>query len=89
MAAKIDLRDSGLLHALLGLRTPSAVRSHPRLGLKLGFEFKFTDPSAAAKSLRVALADLKLKQVFVVYPGARRFELDDNLTALLEEPASL
>jgi hypothetical protein len=32
--------------------------------------------------MRVALADLKLKQLFVVYPGQRRFELDQGITAL-------
>ncbi|MEI6075074.1 MAG: DUF4143 domain-containing protein [Verrucomicrobiota bacterium] len=31
-APKIYLRDSELLHALLGLRTPAAARAHPRLG---------------------------------------------------------
>lgn len=133
-APKIYLRDSGLLHALLGLRTPAEIRSHPRLGAswegfalehavsllnaerdayfwgthggaeldllinrggaKLGFEFKFTDSPATTKSMRVAMADLKLKRLFVVYPGTRRFELDDDiialpLTGLLEESASL
>ena len=133
-APKIYLRDSGLLHALLGLRTPAEVRSHPRLGAswegfalehtvsllnaerdayfwgthggaeldllitrggaKYGFEFKFTDAPATTKSMRVAMTDLHLKRLFVVHPGTRRFELDDNLialplTALPEESASL
>jgi hypothetical protein len=132
-APKIYLRDTGLLHALLGLRTATEVRSHPRLGAswegfaleqairllnaerdayfwgthggaeldlllhrgggKLGFEFKFTDTPAPTKSMRVAMADLKLKRLFVVYPGPRRFELDDDIialpvTGLLEETAS-
>ena len=65
-----------------------------RGGAKLGFEFKFTDSPATTKSMRVAMADLKLKRLFVVYPGTRRFELDDDiialpLTGLLEESASL
>jgi len=30
----------------------------------------------------VALADLKLKRLFMVYPGRRRFELAPGLTAL-------
>ena len=44
--------------------------------------------------MRVAMTDLNLKRLFVVYPGSRRFELDDAivalpLTGLLEESASL
>ena len=133
-APKVYLRDSGLLHALLGLRTPTEVRSHPRLGAswegfalehavgvlnaerdayfwgthggaeldllvirggaKFGFEFKFTDTPATTKSMRVAMSDLKLKRLFVVHPGPRRFELDDDiialpLTGLSEEAAGL
>ena len=133
-APKIYVRDSGVLHALLGLRTPTEVRSHPRLGAswegfalehavgllkaerdayfwgthggaeldllisrggaKYGFEFKFTETPATTKSMRVAVADLRLKRLFIVYPGTRRFELDDAmialpLTCLLEETASL
>ena len=121
-APKVYIRDSGLLHALLGLRTPAEIRSHPRLGAswegfaleqaigllgatrdayfwgthggaeldllitrggaKFGFEFKFTESPATTKSMRVAMADLGLKRLFVVYPGTRRFELDANLIAL-------
>ena len=133
-APKIYVRDSGVLHALLGLRTPSEVRSHPRFGIswegfalehaverlkaerdayfwgthggaeldllisrggvKYGFEFKFTEAPATTKSMRVAMTDLKLKRLFVVYPGTRRFELDDAiialpLTGLLEESSIL
>lgn len=32
-APKIYVRDSGVLHALLGLRTPAEVMTHPRFGL--------------------------------------------------------
>jgi len=32
--------------------------------------------------VRVALADLGLKRLFVVYPGTRRLELDDRITAV-------
>jgi predicted AAA+ superfamily ATPase len=121
-APKIYLRDSGLLHALLGLRTPVEVRSHPRFGAswegfalehavsllnaerdayfwgthggaeldllinrggaKFGFEFKYTDTPRTTKSMRVAMADLKLKRLFVVHPGTRRFDLDDDIVAL-------
>lgn len=32
-APKVYFRDSGILHALLGLRGPSAIHAHPKLGL--------------------------------------------------------
>lgn len=53
-----------------------------RGGAKYGFEFKFGETVTPSKSMRVALADLNLKRLFVVYPGARRFELDDAIVAL-------
>jgi predicted AAA+ superfamily ATPase len=133
-APKVYLRDSGLLHALLGLRSPAEVRSHPRLGAswegfaleqavgllhaerdayfwgthggaeldllvlrggaKYGFEFKFSETPSTTKSMRIAMTDLDLKRLFVVYPGTRRFELDEQiialpLTSLLAESAVL
>ena len=121
-APKVYLRDTGLLHALLGLRRGAEVLSHPRFGaswegfvlehvigllnaereayfwathggaeldllisrggLSYGFEMKFADAPSPTKSMRVALADLGLERLFVVYPGARRFDLDEKITAL-------
>jgi hypothetical protein len=121
-APKIYLRDSGLLHALLGLRQGTDIASHPRYGAswegfaleqavrfldaerdayfwathsgaeldllvvrggrKYGFEFKYADAPGTTKSMRVALADLALERLFVVYPGGRRFDFDDKITAL-------
>ena len=121
-APKIYLRDSGLLHALLGLRTRAEVLSHPRFGLswegfameqvigvlraerdayfwathggaeldllivrggrRYGFEFKFADAPTTTKSMRVALADLKLETLFVVYAGDRNFLLDTKIEAV-------
>ena len=49
---------------------------------KYGLEFKFTDTPATTKSMRMALADLDFKRLFVVHPGARRFDLDENIIAL-------
>jgi predicted AAA+ superfamily ATPase len=121
-APKILLRDTGLLHALLGLRNRSEVLSHPRFGLswegfaaeqiiqqlraerdawfwathggaeldllitrggrRLGFEFKHADAPSTTRSMRVALADLRLDQLWVVYPGRRSFPLDDRIEAV-------
>lgn len=121
-APKIYLRDSGLLHSLLGLRTGSEVLSHPRFGWswegfaleqviralkaereayfwathggaeldllivqggrKYGFEFKYADAPGTTKAMRVALTDLSLERLYVVYPGSRLFDLDERITVL-------
>ena len=121
-APKIYLRDSGLLHALLGLRNGSEVTSHPRFGAswegfalehviglshaerdcyfwathggaeldllmvrggrRYGFEFKYSDSPGTTKSMRVAMADLNLETLFVVYPGRRSFMLDERIQVL-------
>lgn len=130
-APKIYLRDSGLLHALLGLSGPLALESHPKVGAswegfaleqtlrhaqpdtawswgthggaeldllmmrgerRVGIEFKRTDGPVMTRSMHVALADLKLDALYVVYPGALRYPLADRveavpLTALVSDPA--
>jgi hypothetical protein len=53
-----------------------------RGGAPYGFEFTFADAPRTTKSMRVALEDLGLKRLFVVYPGTRRFELDEDIVAL-------
>jgi uncharacterized protein len=130
-APKIYLRDSGLLHALLGLRTGAEVLRYPRFGVSwegfaleqligwlkaehevyfwathagaeldllvprggrnYGFEIKFTEAPSTTKSMRAALESLELERLFVVYPGTRRFDLDEKITALPlnEAPESL
>jgi uncharacterized protein len=119
---KIYVRDSGILHFLLGLATSEAVESHPKLGAswegfvierivhfagernctfwatqagaeldllvfrrgkKFGFEVKYSDAPATTKSMRVALADLALEKLFVIYPGSGgSFRLDDKIHAV-------
>lgn len=118
---KIYLRDTGLLHALLSLETPSQTASHPKVGASwegfaieqivsafktrdayfwatqagaeldlllfeggkaLGFEMKYADAPSTTRSMRVALADLGLDHLYVVYPGDATFPLDEDITAL-------
>jgi hypothetical protein len=47
-----------------------------------GFEFKYTDAPRTSKSMRAALADLKLDGLFVVYPGDLDFDLDARIHVL-------
>lgn len=49
---------------------------------RFGFEFKCSDAPAMTKSMRVALEDLKLDRLFAVYPGDRRYRLDEKAEAL-------
>ena len=113
-APKVYVRDSGLLHALLGLGTQRDLEHHPKLGAswegyaveevlkalrpddayywathngaeidlvlfqggkRLGVECKRADAPTLTPSMRIALADLKLDELLVVYPGERRYRL--------------
>lgn len=119
-APKVYLRDSGLLHSLLGIDTLPQLQSHPKLGAsregfapehllrllrirdseafywathagaevdlfvvkgarRYGFEFKYADAPRATKSLHVALQDLSLERLFVVYPGSTDYPLDERI----------
>ena len=53
-----------------------------RKGQRIGFEFKFTDTPATTKSMRIALADLKLDHLWVVHPGKYRYALDKKIEAI-------
>ncbi len=129
---KIGVRDSGLLHHLLGLETAKALLSHPKLGASwegfaieqvlatepfdqawfwathqgaeidlllrrgvrlLGVECKRADAPKLTASIRIALDDLGLERVAVIYPGAKRYPLGDSVEAVplkaLTTPGSL
>jgi predicted AAA+ superfamily ATPase len=49
---------------------------------RIGVEFKRADVPAVSRSMRIALQDLKLERLYVVYPGADRFSLDDRIEAV-------
>ena len=120
-APKIYLRDSGLLHNLLGIDSFKALLTHPKVGASwegfvieqvlaterydevffwathqgaeidlilrrgdklLGVECKRADSPRMTPSIRHALADLGLRQVVVIYPGGKRFPLDERVEAV-------
>ncbi len=122
---KIYLRDSGLLHQLLGIRTDRDLLSHPKSGAswegyaieaalsriqpeeayfwathqgaeldlllfkdgrRLGLEMKRTDAPTLTPSMRIALEDLRLERLVVLYPGNRRYPLAERVEAV---PVSL
>jgi predicted AAA+ superfamily ATPase len=118
---KIYVRDSGLLHQLLGIDSMKSLYSHPKVGASwegfvieqmlmiephdevffwathqgaeidlilrcgdalYGVECKRADTPRLTPSIRIALDDLKLKHVFVIYPGIQRFPLATQVEAV-------
>jgi predicted AAA+ superfamily ATPase len=120
-APKVYVRDTGLLHQLLGITTAAELYTHPKAGASwegfaieqvltrqphddaffwathqgaeidlvlrrgerlLGVECKRIDAPRLTASIRIALEDLALERVVVVYPGERRYLISDNVEAL-------
>ena len=120
-APKVYVRDSGLLHRLLGIGTERQLLTHPKVGaswegfaieqvlaaephddayfwashqgaeidlilrrgeLLLGVECKRADAPRMTPSIRIALEDLELQRVAVVYPGDRRYAIADRVEAV-------
>jgi predicted AAA+ superfamily ATPase len=113
-APKIYVRDSGLLHTLLGISSRRDLHFHPKVGAswegfvieellkaaspqeayfwathqgaeldlllfhrgrRIGIECKRADAPTITPSMRIALEDLKLNRLVVIYPGDRRYKL--------------
>jgi len=120
-AAKIYFRDSGLLHALIGVQSIAQLVTHPQSGAswegfaleqvlriaqpdqayfwathqgaeldllmfkgqqRIGVEFKRADAPHVTASMRIAMHDLKLDALYVVYPGLHRYKLADGVEAV-------
>ena len=120
-APKIYVRDSGLLHQLLGIDSVKALLTHPKVGASwegfvieqvlgaeahdeaffwathqgaemdlilrrgtrlLGIECKRSDAPRLTPSIRIAMEDVGLDRVSVVYPGAERYGLADRVEAV-------
>ena len=64
-----------------------------RRGKLLAVECKRVDAPRLTPSIRIALADLGLERVAVVYPGSKRYALADRVEAVplaaLAEPGGL
>jgi len=118
---KIYLRDTGLLHQLLGIDSMKALLTHPKVGASwegfvieqilrtqphdeaffwathqgaeidlilrrggelIGIECKRTDSPRLTPSIRIAIEDLKLHRLIIIYPGPRQFPLSDQVEAV-------
>ena len=51
-------------------------------GKRHGFEFKYGDAPTFTKSMHIALQDLKLARLFVVYPGQKSYALDRQVEVI-------
>jgi predicted AAA+ superfamily ATPase len=118
---KVYVRDTGLLHALLGIDTAQELLVHPKSGAswegyaveetlkavqpeeayfwathqgaeldlllfrrggRFGVEIKRADAPLLTPSMRIALRDLKLEHLTVLYPGSRRYALAERITVV-------
>jgi predicted AAA+ superfamily ATPase len=118
---KVYVRDSGVLHQLLGIAAHKDLLEHPKAGASwegfvieqliaeeshegawfwathqgaemdlilrrgsrlLGVEIKRTDAPKITASVRIALDDLGLDRVAIVYPGTRRYPLAETIEAV-------
>lgn len=50
-------------------------------GKHYGFEFKYTDTPKTTKSMHIAVEDLQLEKLTIIYPGADNFSLTDKISA--------
>jgi predicted AAA+ superfamily ATPase len=122
-APKIYVRDSGLLHTLLGIHTTNELEVHPKSGAswegfvieqaiqslgaqptecyfwrthtgaeldlllirgqrRVGIEVKRSTEPAITPSMRIALDDLKLSELYVVHAGEMTFPLSNDIRAV-------
>ena len=51
-------------------------------GKRYGFEFKYGDAPGTTRSMRVAIRDLHLERLWIVYPGTQPYALDEGISAL-------
>lgn len=50
-------------------------------GKRLGFEFKYTDMPKVTKSMTIALEDLNLDEIVIIFPGKESFPLTNKIIA--------
>ena len=51
-------------------------------GRRYGFEFKHSDAPGTSRSMRIAIEDLGIDQLWVIYPGPVEYPLSDRITAV-------
>jgi hypothetical protein len=118
---KVYIRDTGLLHELLGLDSHKALLLHPKVGASwegfaidqvlrsephdeaffwathqgaemdlvlrrgdrlLGVECKRADVPRRTRSAAIAMSDLGLDRVAIIYPGSKRYPVSEGVEAV-------
>ncbi len=51
-------------------------------GKRYGFECKYSDAPGTTRAMRVAISDLQLSHLWIVYPGSEAYELDNQISVL-------
>jgi hypothetical protein len=51
-------------------------------GKHYGFGFKYADAPGASRSMHVAIQDLSLEHLWIVYPGHQEYALDDKISVI-------
>jgi predicted AAA+ superfamily ATPase len=51
-------------------------------GKRYGFEFKYSDAPGHTRSMSVAIQDLKLEHLWVVYPGDQEYPLEEKISVM-------
>lgn len=57
-------------------------------GKRYGFEFKYADAPGRSRSMHIAISDLGLTHLWVIYPGEQEYELDEKITVIPVEKVS-
>lgn len=51
-------------------------------GKRYGFEFKYADAPGAGRSMHIAVTDLDLEHLWVIYPGQEQYAISDKISAI-------
>ena len=54
----------------------------------LPVEFKYADAPGSNRSMRIALQDLHLAHIWIIYPGDQTYPLDEKITVMPLEQLS-
>lgn len=118
---KVYVRDTGLLHLLLGIENRDQLETHPKLGAswegfvieqvlaasratdayfwrtaagaeldlllshkgrRIGIEVKYADAPRFGPSMGIAMQDLRLDRLLVIYPGEKSYDIGERMLVL-------
>jgi hypothetical protein len=51
-------------------------------GNRYGFEFKYADAPGSNRSMRIAIEDLGLEHLWIIYPGRKKYDIDKGISVI-------